>query len=44
MGVDSEQRSNAEKAEEYKPAAGKAETDEDQVWLTEIASMFTIIY
>ena len=42
MGVDSKQRSDAEKAEEDKAPAGKTETDEDQVWLTKIASMFTI--
>ena len=44
MGVDSEQRSDAKKAEEDKPTVGKAEIDEDDVWLIEIASMFTIIY
>ena len=35
---------DVETAEEDKPTFGKVETDEDQVWLTEIASMFTIIY
>ncbi len=44
MGVDNEQSSDAETPEEAKPAAGKSETNADQVWLTEIAHMLTIIY